>query len=92
MLTANDEIGIGRGDWILDSGASCDLRGHFVNDESMLIDSTNWYHEIFMADGKSLRLARAGSVRLEVLARSVKITVTLTEVHLAPRLAKNIVS
>uniref|UniRef100_A0AAV1TRZ9 Retrovirus-related Pol polyprotein from transposon TNT 1-94-like beta-barrel domain-containing protein n=1 Tax=Peronospora matthiolae TaxID=2874970 RepID=A0AAV1TRZ9_9STRA len=45
-----------------------------------------------MADGEVLRLTRAGSVRLEVLARGVKTIVTLTDVYLAPRLAKNIVS
>ena len=45
-----------------------------------------------MADGESLRLTRVGSVRLEVLARGAKTSVTLTEVYLAPRLAKNIVS
>ena len=44
-----------------------------------------------MADGESLRLTRAGNVRLEVLARGIKMNVTLTEVYLAPHLAKNIV-
>ena len=71
-LSANDGIGIDQGDWILDSDAS----RHFVNEESMLIDSTTCAHEIIMADGESLRLTRVGSVRLEVLARGVKMTVT----------------
>ena len=88
VLAANDAIGIDRGDWILDSGAS----RHLVNDESLLIDSTACVYEIAMADGESLRLTRVGSVRLEVLARGVKMTVTLTEVYLAPRLEKNIIS
>uniref|UniRef100_A0AAV1UMW7 Uncharacterized protein n=1 Tax=Peronospora matthiolae TaxID=2874970 RepID=A0AAV1UMW7_9STRA len=88
VLDANDAIGIDRGDWILDSGAS----RHLVNDESLLIDSTACVYEIAMADGESLRLTRVGSVRLEVLARGLKVTVTLTKVYLAPRLAKNIVS
>lgn len=63
-----------------------------MNDESLLIDSTACVYEIAMEDGESLRLTRVGSVRLEVLARGVKVTVTLTEVYIAPRLAKNIVS
>ena len=45
-----------------------------------------------MADGESLHLMRVGSVRLEVLARGAEAVVTLTDVYLAPRLAKNIVS
>ena len=88
MLAANDAIGIVRGGWILDSGAS---RQH-VNNESLLIDSTTCAHEIVMTDGESLRLKCVGAVRIEVLARGVKITVILTEIYLAPRLAKNIVS
>ena len=72
VLAANDAIGIDRGDWILDSGAS----RHLVNDESLLIDSTSCVYEIAMADGESLQLTRVGSVRLEVLARGVKMTVT----------------
>ena len=58
MLSANDAIGINRGDWILDRGAS----RHLVNDESLLIDSTACVYEIAMADGESLRLTRVGSV------------------------------
>uniref|UniRef100_A0AAV1TAZ2 GAG-pre-integrase domain-containing protein n=1 Tax=Peronospora matthiolae TaxID=2874970 RepID=A0AAV1TAZ2_9STRA len=45
-----------------------------------------------MADGESLHLTRVGSVRLEVIARGAKAVVTLTDVYLVPRLAKNIVS
>ena len=45
-----------------------------------------------MADGESLRLTRVGNVSLEVLARGIKMNVTLTEVYLTPRLSKNIVS
>ena len=45
-----------------------------------------------MADGESLRLTRVGNVRLEVLARDIKMNVTLTEVYLATRLEKNIVT
>ena len=59
-----------------------------MNDEPLLIDSTACVHVIAMADGESLRLTRVGSVRLEVLARRMKMTVTLIEVYLAPRLAK----
>uniref|UniRef100_A0AAV1T508 Uncharacterized protein n=1 Tax=Peronospora matthiolae TaxID=2874970 RepID=A0AAV1T508_9STRA len=88
VLATNDAIKIMRGDWILDSGAS----RHLVNDESLLLDSSSCSHEIAMADGESLRLTRAGSVRLEVLVRGVKTIVTLTDVYLAPLLAKNIVS
>uniref|UniRef100_A0AAV1T191 Integrase catalytic domain-containing protein n=1 Tax=Peronospora matthiolae TaxID=2874970 RepID=A0AAV1T191_9STRA len=88
VLATNDASKIGRGDWILDSGAS----RHLVNDESLLLDSSSCSHEIAMADGESLRLTRAGNVRLEVLARGVKTVVTLADVYLAPRLAKNIVS
>lgn len=51
MLTANDAIGIDRGDWILESGTS----RHLVNEESLLIDSTDCVYEIAMADGESLR-------------------------------------
>ena len=87
MLAANDAIGISRGDWILDSGAS----RHLVNDESLLINITDCSHEIAMTDGESLRLTRVGSVRLEVLVRGMKMTATLTEVYLASRMAKNIV-
>ena len=88
MLAANDAIDINRGDWILESDASRQL----VNDESLLIDSNACVHEIATADGESLRLTRVGNVRLEVLARGNKMDVTLTEVYLAPLLAKNIVS
>ena len=63
-----------------------------MDDESPLIDSTACVHEIAMADGESLRLTRVGSVCLEVLARGTKMTVMLTKVYLAPRLAENIVS
>uniref|UniRef100_A0AAV1TH46 GAG-pre-integrase domain-containing protein n=1 Tax=Peronospora matthiolae TaxID=2874970 RepID=A0AAV1TH46_9STRA len=45
-----------------------------------------------MADGKSPRLTKAEIVRPEVLARGAKKSMKLTEVYLAPRLAKNIVS
>ena len=45
-----------------------------------------------MADGELLRLTRVGSVRLKVLARGMKMTATLTEVYLVPRLAKKIIS
>ena len=37
-------------------------------------------------------MTHVGSVRLEDLAHGRKMTVTLTEVYLEPRLAKNIVS
>lgn len=43
-----------------------------------------------MADNESLWLTRVGSVRLDDLARGVKMTDTLTEVYLAPRLAKQL--
>uniref|UniRef100_A0AAV1V1J0 CCHC-type domain-containing protein n=1 Tax=Peronospora matthiolae TaxID=2874970 RepID=A0AAV1V1J0_9STRA len=88
VIATNDASKIGRGDWILDSGTS----RHLVNDESLLLDSSSCSHDIAMADGESLRLTRTGSVRLKVLARGVKTIVTLTDVYLAPRLAKNIVS
>uniref|UniRef100_A0AAV1VI13 Integrase catalytic domain-containing protein n=1 Tax=Peronospora matthiolae TaxID=2874970 RepID=A0AAV1VI13_9STRA len=88
VLAATDATGVDRGDWILDSGAS----RHLVNDESLLLKSTACSHEIAMADGESLHLTRVGSVRLEVLARGAEAVVTLTDVYLAPRLAKNIVS
>ena len=58
------------------------------NDESLLINTTACVHEIAMSDDESLRLTRVGNVRLEVRARSEK----MTEAYLAPRLAKNIVS
>ena len=45
-----------------------------------------------MADGESLRLTRVGNVRLETLARDMKMNVTLTEVFLVPHPAKNIFS
>uniref|UniRef100_A0AAV1UBX1 CCHC-type domain-containing protein n=1 Tax=Peronospora matthiolae TaxID=2874970 RepID=A0AAV1UBX1_9STRA len=88
VLAATDASGVGRGDWILDSGAS----RHLVNNESLLLKSTACSHEIAMADGESLHLTRVGSVRLEVLARGAGAVVTLTDVYLAPRLAKTIVS
>ena len=83
VLAANDAIGVNRGDWILDSDAS----KHLVNDESLLIQPAACVHEIVMADGESLRLTRVGSVRLEVLARGAKTSMTLTDAYLAPRLA-----
>uniref|UniRef100_A0AAV1UWD4 Retrovirus-related Pol polyprotein from transposon TNT 1-94-like beta-barrel domain-containing protein n=1 Tax=Peronospora matthiolae TaxID=2874970 RepID=A0AAV1UWD4_9STRA len=88
LLAATDATGVDRGDWILDSGTS----RHLVNDESLLLKSTACIHEIAMADGESLHLTRAGSVRLEVFARGAEVLETLTDVYLAPRLAKNIVS
>ena len=88
VLAATDATGVDRGDWILDSGAS----RHLVNDESLLLNSTACSHQIAMADGESLHLTRVGSVRLDVLARGAEAVVTLTDVYLAPRLAKNIVS
>ena len=88
MIVTNDAIDIDQGDWILYSGAS----RHLVNNESLLIDSSACVHEIDMTDGKSLWLTRVGNVRLAVLARDMKMNVTLTEVFLAPHLAKNIVS
>ena len=63
-----------------------------VSDEKPLIDSTACVHKISMADGELLRLTRVGSVRLKVLARGMKMTATLTEVYLVPRLAKKIIS
>ena len=60
VLAANDAIGVNRGGWILDSGAS----RHLVNDESLLIEPAACIHEIAMADGESLRLTRVGSVRV----------------------------
>ena len=45
-----------------------------------------------MADGVSLQLSRCGSVRLNVTANGEEATVTHTDIYLAPRLAKNIVS
>ena len=88
LLAANDAINIDRGDRILDSCAS----RHLVYDESLFIDSTVCVHEKSMTDGESLRLTRVGNVRLEVLARGRKKNVTLTEVYIAPRLAKYIFS
>ena len=58
-----------------------------MNDESLLIQPAACVHEIVMADGESLRLTRVGSVRLEVLARGAKTSMTLTDAYLAPRLA-----
>ena len=88
VLAATDAAGADRGGRILDSGAS----RHLVNDESLMLISTDCSHEIAMADGESLHLMRVGSVRLEVLARGAEAFVTLTDVYLAPRLAKNIES
>ena len=45
-----------------------------------------------MTDGESLRLTRVENVCLEVLARGMKMVATLTEIYLAPCLAKNIAS
>ena len=75
-------------DWILDSGAS----RHLVNDEKLLFDSATCSEEIAIADGKTLKLKRVGSVRLKVVARGMESTVVLTDVYLARRLSKNIVS
>uniref|UniRef100_A0AAV1TQK7 Retrovirus-related Pol polyprotein from transposon TNT 1-94-like beta-barrel domain-containing protein n=1 Tax=Peronospora matthiolae TaxID=2874970 RepID=A0AAV1TQK7_9STRA len=88
VLAATDATGVDRGNWILDSGAS----RHLVNDKSLLLKLTACSHEIATADSESLQLTRVGSVRLEVLARGAEAVVTLTDVYLAPRLAKNIVS
>uniref|UniRef100_A0AAV1UJY9 GAG-pre-integrase domain-containing protein n=1 Tax=Peronospora matthiolae TaxID=2874970 RepID=A0AAV1UJY9_9STRA len=88
VLAATDATGVDRGDWILDSGAS----RHLINDESLLLKSTACSHEIAMADGESLHLTRVGSVRLDVLAHGAEEVVKLTDVYLAPRLAKNTVS
>ena len=63
-----------------------------MNDEKLLNDSTVCSREIAMADGKTLHLTRVGSVRLEVIARGVESIVTLTDMYMAPRLEKNIVS
>ena len=45
-----------------------------------------------MADGKTLKLTRVGSVSLKVVARGIESTVVLTDVYVARRLSKNIVS
>lgn len=45
-----------------------------------------------MADRKTVHLTQVGSVWLKVMASGVESTVMLTEVYLAPGLAKNIVS
>ncbi|CAI5703663.1 unnamed protein product [Peronospora effusa] len=88
VIAASDAIGIDRGDWILDSGASRNL----VNYESILICLTSCVHEIAMADSNLLRLTCVGIVRLKVRARGMKMNVTPIEVYLASRLAKNKVS
>ena len=45
-----------------------------------------------MAYGVPLQLSRCGSVRLNVIPNGAEATVTLTDVYLAPFLAKNNVS
>ena len=65
VLSAKDAQGVGRGDWILDSGA---IR-HLVNDESLLLESSACEHQIEMADAESFCLKRVGSARLKVLER-----------------------
>uniref|UniRef100_A0AAV1UIM3 Uncharacterized protein n=1 Tax=Peronospora matthiolae TaxID=2874970 RepID=A0AAV1UIM3_9STRA len=45
-----------------------------------------------MANGVSLQLTRCGSLRLNIIATGAAVTVTLTDVYLAPILAKNIIS
>uniref|UniRef100_A0AAV1TKU7 CCHC-type domain-containing protein n=1 Tax=Peronospora matthiolae TaxID=2874970 RepID=A0AAV1TKU7_9STRA len=58
----------------------------------LVLASTTCSHEIAKADGESLYPTRVGSVHIEFLARGAEAVVTLTDVYLAPRLAKNIVS
>ena len=88
VLAVSDRRNRNRGNCIIDSGAS----RHLINDETLLIDSATCDHEIAMADGESLLLTQVGSVRLKVIARGVESTVMLTDVYLAPRLAKIIIS
>uniref|UniRef100_A0AAV1U2V5 Retrovirus-related Pol polyprotein from transposon TNT 1-94-like beta-barrel domain-containing protein n=1 Tax=Peronospora matthiolae TaxID=2874970 RepID=A0AAV1U2V5_9STRA len=73
---------------ILGSGAS----RHLVSDEQQLVDSRECNKGIAMADGVPLQLTRCSSVRLNVIENGAAATVTHTNVYLAPRLAKNIVS
>ena len=63
-----------------------------MNYETLLIDSAACDHEIVINDDESLHLMQIDSVRLEVIARGLESTVILSDVYLALRLTKNIVS
>uniref|UniRef100_A0AAV1VAQ2 Retrovirus-related Pol polyprotein from transposon TNT 1-94-like beta-barrel domain-containing protein n=1 Tax=Peronospora matthiolae TaxID=2874970 RepID=A0AAV1VAQ2_9STRA len=72
--------------WTLDSGA---IR-HLMSDAQQLVKSRATNDEIAMADGVLLYVTRCGSVRPKVIANGAVATMTLTDVYLAPSLAKNI--
>ena len=74
--------------WILDSGS---IR-HLVHDATLLRNAKECRYDIAMADGKALELTQVGSVQLQVVAGGKDRTVTLTDVYLAPQLARNIIS
>lgn len=75
-------------DWILDSGSSL----HLVNNPTLLQNARDCEEKCHLADGETIRLSRVGNVVLRVLAKGKQQTVTLTEVFLAPELARNIMS
>ena len=75
-------------DWILESVSS----RHLVNDASMMQDVESCDHEVFIVDGKSLKMTKCGSVSLIVIANGKEKSITLTALYLAPQLARNTIS
>ena len=63
-----------------------------MNDASLLRYARNYDQENHLADGEIVTMLRVGSLRLTVLAKRRQQKVTLTDLYLAPELARNIMS
>ncbi|CAH0519357.1 unnamed protein product [Peronospora belbahrii] len=75
-------------DSILNSGSS----RHLVNDVTLIQGIVICGHEVYMADGESLKLTKHGSVRLAVIANGEEKTIKLPDVYLASQLTRHIIS
>ena len=75
-------------DWILDSRSS----HHLVKNASQPHDARYRDQECHLTDGETVKMLRVGSLGLTVITKDRQQKVALTEVYLAPKLPRNIMS
>jgi hypothetical protein len=76
------------GTWILDSGSS----RHLVNDATILQDVEDCASDCVLPDGATMNVTLKGTAVIEVETNGIVNTVKITDVHYAPKLARNILS
>lgn len=79
---------ITKGDWIIDSGASC----HMTNQIHTGIMVDNNIPDIFVADGKNIAVAGVGDIKVNLQVHKNIVNFTLGRVLYVPDLCSNLLS